>query len=230
MSMGRATWDVRPKAEFAPFPQAQVSKDAYDFTSYCGLDRWSSYHYQLRDIFSVKPRSVLEVGVGDGVMGRYLKENTSIHYMSADIANDVGADVQVSVTSLPFADRSFDVVCAFQVLEHRPFAELEQSLPHLRRIARKSVLISVPHFGPTLKMRFKIPLFPEVVMAAKVPYPRKHVFDGEHYWELGKKGYPTSRFRRVLEKHFVVEREYIPFENPYHHFFVLKPLPSDPLS
>lgn len=203
--------------------RAQVRKDAYDFTRYCDLDRWSSYHYQLREILATGPNSVLEVGVGDKVVGRYLRENAGLSYTGVDIAGDVGADVQVSVTALPFADRSFDVVCAFEVLEHMPFERLEQSLPHLRRIARQKVLISVPHFGPSLKFKLKIPFLPEISFVAKVPHPVKHTFDGEHYWELGKKNYPVSRFKAELTKHFIVERSFIPLENPYHHFFILTP-------
>jgi hypothetical protein len=202
---------------------AQVTKEAYGFSQYCDLDRWSSYHYQLKEILALAPRSVLEVGVGDKVVAHYLQRNTPIDYTGVDLAGDVGADIQVSVTDLPFRDRSFDVVCAFQVLEHLPFEKLDRSLGNLRRIARKAVLISVPHFGPTLKGRFKIPFLPEFVLATKLPYPLKHVFDGQHYWELGKRGYPASRFRQALDRHFAIEREYIPFENPYHHFFILTP-------
>jgi SAM-dependent methyltransferase len=189
----------------------QVDKSAYEFFRYCGLDRWASYHYQLTEILAVKPASVLEVGVGDGVVCGYLSRNTEITYTSVDIADDVGADVTGSIIELPFENKSFDIACAFEVLEHLPFEQLETSLSELSRVARKRVIISVPHFGPPLTLRFKLPFLPE------------NSWNGQHYWELGKKGYPVRRFRSELCKHFTIEKEYIPFENQYHHFFVLEP-------
>ncbi len=202
----------------------QVDRSAYDFFRYCGLDRWASYHYQITEILSVKPSSVLEVGVGDGVTCGYLSRNTEIAYTTVDIADDVGADVIGSITALPFADKSFDVVCAFEVLEHLPFEKLDTSLSELARVARKKVIISVPHFGPPLKFLLKLPFLPEIKIAFKIPYPKQHEWNGQHYWELGKRGCTVARMRRHLEKLFVIEKEYIPFENQYHHFFVLTPL------
>ena len=87
----------------------QVGREAYDFFRYCGIDRWASYHYQLTEIISVKPASVLEVGVGDGVICGYLSRNTEIEYSSVDIADDVGADFIGSITALPFENKSFEM-------------------------------------------------------------------------------------------------------------------------
>jgi len=204
-------------------PGKQVDKKAYGFFRYCGLDRWASYHYQLTEILSVKPQSVLEVGVGDGVVCGYLSRNTEIAYTSVDIADDVGADVIGSITALPFQDKSFDVVCAFEVLEHLPFETLGTSLSELARVAREKVILSVPHFGPPLKFLLKLPFLSELSFAFKIPHPLTHIFNGQHYWELGKRDYPVNRFRSYLEKHFTIEKEYVPFENQYHRFFVLKP-------
>jgi ubiquinone/menaquinone biosynthesis C-methylase UbiE len=201
----------------------QVDNTAYEFFRYCGRDRWASYHYQITEILNVKPTSVLEVGIGDGVVSSYLARNTEIAYTSVDIADDVGADVIGSVTALPFTDKSFDVVCAFEVLEHLSYEKLPTSLSELARVSRKKVIVSVPHFGPPLKLLFKIPFLPEIALALKIPFPVPHTFNGQHYWELGKRGYSTARFRSHMRKHFVIEKEYIPFENQYHHFFVLVP-------
>jgi len=187
------------------------------------MDRWASYHHQLSEIIGVKPASVLEVGIGDGVVSSYLTRNTEIRYTSVDIADDVGADVVGSITALPFADKSFDIACAFEVLEHLPFEKLDTSLSELVRVAKKKVLISVPHFGPPLTFLLKLPFLPELKFAIKVPYPIQHFFNGQHYWELGKRGYSVQRLRNNLLKHFVIEKEYVPFENQYHHFFVLTP-------
>jgi len=50
-----------------------------------------------------------------------------------------------------------------------------------------------------------------------------HNFDGEHYWEIGKAGYPLSKIINEIQKvGFKVEKTYRIFENPYHKFFILK--------
>ena len=181
-----------------------------------------SYHTQLAEIMRVEPKSVLEIGVGDRVVGSYLKNNTSIAYTSADIADDVGADVIAPVTKLPFPDKSFDISCAFEVLEHLPFDRFQPAFSELARVARSHVLISLPHFGPMLSLALKIPFLPRVRLAYKIPYPKEHVFNGQHYWEIGKRRYPVSRIRAELEKHGEIVRDFAPFESPYHHFFVVK--------
>jgi SAM-dependent methyltransferase len=200
----------------------QVDRHAYRFERYTGLDRWSSYHYQLRELLALKPASVLEIGVGDGVVRQYLKTQTGTAYTSLDVADDLGADVIGDVRSMPFETASFDASCAFEVLEHLPFEDFEAALGELARVARTHVLISLPHFGPPVKFLLKLPFLPELRFAFKIPYPKAHAFNGQHYWEMGKKGYPASRIRAALLKHGEIIKEFVPFENQYHHFFVLK--------
>lgn len=200
----------------------QVDKDAYRFECYGEEERFVSYHTQLTEIMRAKPSSLLEIGAGDRVVGSYLKNNTKIAYTSADIADDVGADVIAPVTKLPFPDKSFDVSCAFEVLEHLPFDQFQPALSELARVARSHVLISLPHFGPMFSLSFKIPFLPRVRLAYKIPYPKAHAFNGQHYWEIGKRDYPVSLIRAELEKHGHVTRDFVPFESPYHHFFTLE--------
>lgn len=200
----------------------QVDRTAYRFESYCGMDRWASYHYQLKEIIALAPATVLEVGLGDGVLKNYLRENTKIEYSSIDIADDLGADIQGDVRNLPLADECFDAVCAFEVLEHLPFEDFETALAELFRVTRKHVLISLPHFGPPVKGLLKIPFLPEFKFALKIPFARVHNFNGQHYWEIGKKGYPNKRIRTILKSHGTLCKEFIPFENQYHHFFILE--------
>ena len=58
--------------------------------------------------------------------------------------------------------------------------------------------------------------------AFKIPYPRTQVFDGQHYWEIGKRGFSRGKIRAHIAKHFDIVREYVPFGNQYHRFFVLR--------
>ncbi|MDE1925200.1 MAG: class I SAM-dependent methyltransferase [Patescibacteria group bacterium] len=201
--------------------EKQVDASAYTFERYTPPDRWASFYYQLREIFAAHPASLLEVGPGMGII-RDVTRHAGVAYTSVDIAEDLHPDVVAPVTNLPFPDKAFDVVCAFEVLEHMPFSEFEPALAELARIARRAVLISLPHFGPSLRLEFKIPFLPRVRVAYKIPYPRRHTFNGQHYWEIGKRGYPVSKIRDSMRKQFLITKEFIPFENQYHHFFILE--------
>src|SRR3989344_6766324 len=200
----------------------QVDKTAYQFFSYAHPGRFVSYYHQLAEVLALAPTSVLEIGVGDGVFRDYIKGNTAISYTSVDVADDLHPDVMGDVTKLPFDDGAFDVVCAFEVLEHIPFEQFEKALTELHRVARNAVVLSLPHFGPPVKFLLKIPFLPEISFAFKIPFLRKHTFNGQHYWEIGKRGYSVRVIRDILERYFTIKKEFIPFENQYHHFYILK--------
>jgi SAM-dependent methyltransferase len=199
----------------------QVDKAHYHFDTYAFEGRFVSYYHQLREVLALAPSSVLEVGVGDRVFGSFIQNNTDVVYTSVDVAEDLHPDVVGSVLKLPFADKSFDVVCAFEVLEHLPFAEFEKAVSELARVARTHVVISIPHFGPMLSFSLKIPFLPQLRFAMKLPFPKEHIFNGQHYWEIGKRNYPLTRIRAILARHGNLTRDFVPFNSSYHHFFVL---------
>lgn len=200
----------------------QVDKDAYKFERYAHPGRWVSYYHQVREVLRLAPKNILEIGSGDGVFKNYIKENTDITYSNVDVAEDLHPDVIGSVTKLPFGDASFDVVCAFEVLEHIPFVDFEKALREMSRVSRFGVVISLPHFGPPIKFLFKVPFLREMSFAFKIPFAKANIFNGQHYWEIGKRGYSPTVIRGILEKHFKIEKEFVPFENQYHRFYVLK--------
>jgi hypothetical protein len=50
-----------------------------------------------------------------------------------------------------------------------------------------------------------------------------HEFDGEHYWEIGKKDFSLKRIKRLFETNsFNILRDYRVPEKPFHHIFVLE--------
>ncbi len=200
----------------------QVDKTHYTFGKYAFEGRFVSYYWQLKEVLALNPLTILEVGAGDRVFGNFIKDNTSVQYTCVDIAEDLQPDVVGSILALPFADKSYDVACAFEVLEHLPFEQFDKALGELARVARTHVVISVPHFGPMFSFSLKIPFLPQIRFAFKIPFPKKHVFNGQHYWELGKSGYPAKLIHQKLSKHGKLITNFIPFNNSYHHFFVLK--------
>ena len=46
---------------------------------------------------------------------------------------------------------------------------------------------------------------------------------GEHYWEIDAKGCASKQeVTEILKKYFELEKFFIPFNNTYHMFFVLR--------
>jgi len=202
----------------------QVDKEKYNFKNYCQIGRWSSYWYQINEVLNLKPESVLEVGVGDKVLSDYLDNNTEIKYVSADIADDLNPDVICSVENLKFADNSFDVACAFEVLEHLPFEKFNQSLLELKRVSKIGVIISIPHWGRHFSIDIWLPFFGRIKWQYKFRLlPIKHKFNGQHYWEIGKSGYSLKKIKKTINASgILILKDYVPIEMPYHHFFILK--------
>ncbi|MCU0434290.1 MAG: class I SAM-dependent methyltransferase [Bacteroidia bacterium] len=97
-----------------------------------------------------KPLAILNAGVATGATSLMLKEFgtvTSVEYdedCCAFLRENVLPDVvQASLTALPFADASFDLVCAYDVIEH-----IEDDVQALREIKR--VLKPGGHFHLTV--------------------------------------------------------------------------------
>lgn len=105
----------------------------------------------LRAIFIIlffRPRKVLDVGCGQGELVFWLRvlgveswgidvSEYAIESASASIRPHLQA---ATLTALPFADRSFDLVISFDVLEHIGEADLDRALFECQRITKRLVL------------------------------------------------------------------------------------------
>ena len=202
---------------------AQVSPDHYLSQKYDSKERWVSYWYQINEVLSLNPRNVLEIGVGNKTVSDYLKK-TGIKVVTCDFDKSLKPDIIANVLNLPFKKNSFDVVLCAEVLEHLPFKNFPRALAQIHKVTLKAAVITVPHFSITnLYFGVKlIPFIPKKEFLLKVDVPIKHKFLGEHYWEIGRKGYPFSRIKAEIKNTgFKIKRSFYPVENPYHHFFVL---------
>lgn len=203
--------------------KTQVPAETYQ-VGYVSDQRWMSYYHQIRCIQSCNPKSVLEIGSATLVVANYFKTlHPAIKYEVVDIDPDLRPDYVGEVTKLPIADSYADVVCAFQVLEHLPFDHFNRALSELARASKRYVIISLPHYGSHLRFECKLPVLPRVRFSYKFSWPRKeHTFDGEHYWEIGKRGFSKAKVINKIEEVLRVKDHFIPYENQFHHFFVLE--------
>lgn len=200
----------------------QVSSLHYKFEKYIEKPRWMSFYYQLSIINSLNSKSILEVGVGTNFLKKYFSD-TKIKYKTLDIAKDLNPDILGSVDNIPLKDNSFDLVCAFQVLEHLPFDKFEKCLKEMSRVSKKYVLISLPYLNLFYYVKIKIPLIKPFYIGILMPqFWRTPKFNGEHYWEIGAKRYPLKKIKRIMNKFFNIKKITHPCENKYHIFFVLE--------
>lgn len=205
--------------------QLQVSSDHYNFSGYVRKRRWSSIWHQLAEVVAIGPQNVLEVGPGPGVF-KAVGELFIPVIRTIDLDSALVPDYVASANAMPFREGTFDVVCAFQVLEHAPYESTLRMFSEMARVAKKALVISLPDARPLMPFSFNLPLKGDVKVLLPKPWmgPRRHVFDGQHFWELNKKGFVTSKVVRDLEgvsERRLVKRFRVP-ENPYHHFFVFE--------
>lgn len=204
--------------------EKQVDKSAYDFDKYSTIERYASYWYQAKSIIDAAPSNMLEVGGGDGFLENFVKTQTKTEYKNIDIAEDLEPDILGDVKNMPLEDNSFDLVCAFEVLEHIPYEDFVPALKEIARVAKKDVIISLPHWGRHFAIHIRMPFIKNIRWQKKFTFrPQEHKFNGEHYWEIGKKGYPLSRIKSDMQKAGLkIVNDKILFESPYHHLFILK--------
>ena len=92
-------------------------------------------------------RTLLDVGCGNGFWLEHVSRNAdmiAINLFGMDIGetSNLGNYTCGEIETLPFADKSFDVVTCFFVLEH--IKDLHRALGELKRIARRQLFLAVP--------------------------------------------------------------------------------------
>lgn len=202
--------------------QKQVDAGHYEFSSYMNKQRWASMWCQLAEVMGMKPNRVLEIGPGPGLF-RAAASSFGVRVETMDIDPDLNPDYVASVLDMPFHDNEFDVVCAFQMLEHLPYAQSLQAFREMTRVASKGVVISLPDAQISWPISFCLPKVGEVSFS--VPRPRLrlpiHQFDGEHYWEINKRGYELSKIiEDFAAPGLSLKQTYRVNGNLYHRFFI----------
>jgi len=116
----------------------------------------AGFHSTLDELWAkAAPRSVLDVGCGEGVLtaewaerlgdGRIVGIDLDDPKLRAEWERRSRPNLEFRVeeaTSLSFADGEFDMACAIEVLEHVP--QPEATVAEMARVASRHLLVSVP--------------------------------------------------------------------------------------
>lgn len=204
----------------------QVTPGHYTESSYDSKERFISYWHQINEIILLKPKRVLEIGIGNGFVSRYLREH-NLNVTTLDISHDLYPDVAGSVLAIPFKDESFDVVSCCEVLEHLPYSEFSKALKEIRRVSQKYAVLSLPDVTTVYRINIELPRINPIKRLVDHPFPRpvSHVFDGQHYWEIGKTSHSCKKIEvDIKQAGLSIINTYRVFEFTYHRFFLLKKL------
>lgn len=165
--------------------------------------------------------SVLEIGPGAGHT-TWLLRQWGMNVTTLDYDAAITPDIVGDVTNMPCESKSYDCVLAAEVLEHIPFTEFEKALSELKRVSRGYVILTLPAPFAGLSSLLNFSGLNTKNLYLGLPYWIRHKFDGEHYWELGKRGYSIWRIRRILKQQgFRIANEFRPAPSLYCYFFIL---------
>jgi ubiquinone/menaquinone biosynthesis C-methylase UbiE len=131
---------------------SEISKyeDAYKHFSYRMGDKRKNHVMTALD--GLERGSLLDVGCGRGEtmsMAKSLGFNPVNGLEAVDYLCDGVNVVNGLAHAIPFADKSFDVVTMFDVVEHLVPKDTDKVCLELERLARKTILLTV-HNGPSL--------------------------------------------------------------------------------
>lgn len=214
-----------------PIPQPAVMPiDSEEWVKQLNLCNFVNSYYQFRDLeFCGEAKNVLIIGPGQGLDAHILKWR-GYDVTTLDIDGTFNPDIIASAHDLSmFKDHQFDVVIASHVLEHLPVPFLDQCLAEFSRVSTYSIIylpVAGRHFQGRLKMDLKgidiSLIFDLFNWFHKPDGVTARYCEGQHYWELGMRGFRKSDLEGRFNKNFETMLSYRNSDwNPSHNF-VLK--------
>lgn len=203
--------------------KVQVDHKHYQDLEYNEKGRFCSYWHQINETLLLKPRSVLEIGTGNGFVNHAL-QSSGIDIKTIDIDQNLKPDYLGSVTSMPIDDNSFDLALCCQVLEHIPYEQFVPALKEINRVIKRNLILSLPDLKRIYRFNVQLPALGEIKWLYHIPRlkPLKWEFNGEHYWNISCEGYPLKRITGDIQSAgFIIQKTFCVLEMPWHRFFVL---------
>lgn len=207
---------------------ATLPREYYDFKKYVTKQRMATYWHQLDEVIELRPREVLEVGVGTGLVASYLTR-IGIPTLTADINAALAPDFVASVMNLKSGvRRQFDVVLCARVLHHLPFDEFDGALEQLSQVARRRVVLTLPSEDFSVYLAFRYTSSPLRFMRVPLPVAIKRLAfwsaSRSGLWKIGdSREHSLQAVTEVIARHFAVEKTYLVPDDAAHRVFVLVP-------
>jgi ubiquinone/menaquinone biosynthesis C-methylase UbiE len=187
------------------------------------LPRMVTHWHQATEVADVtrQGKKVLEIGPGNGHT-TWLLRQWGMDVTTLDFDESVQPDLVGDVTNIPAEAGTYDCVIAAEVLEHLPFDQFGLALSELKRVCRGHIIVTLPAPFLGLSSLINVPKLRPKGLFFGLPYFVRHRFDGQHYWELGKRGFGKGRIRRLIrESGLKIVKEFRPAPSLFCYFFVM---------
>ena len=206
--------------------EASLDRNVYFSEGYFRLKQLCSFAHQIKHIHALRPRRMLEVGMGNGFVSSYLR-NAGISVITADINPNLLPDFCCDLKDLPsLLNEKFDMVSCCEVLEHMPWDQFEKSIQIIRRYS-DTLFLSLPYGRRRLGLGgfVSMPLLSGRAISTyiDIPFLKKKLPD-EHFWEINhSRETSMANIFEVLGRYYPKVTTGCFALNPYHQFFVCRP-------
>jgi SAM-dependent methyltransferase len=202
------------------FPRVQ--RDDYSIKNMIPFYHLGSQYLDLIENFP-DANIILVIGIGDGLLPSVLRSK-GFDVETIDIDSALQPTYRCNVTDLKQIKRKYDVVICSNVLEHLPFEFFQKALSEIKRVAKQGLILTLPYAGIVVGSTLNVdPLMTPKKLQIKIPLFafKRHKFDGQHYWEIGTRGYSFTFIKRQLEEQFELKKSYMGNDWEYCHHFIL---------
>ena len=208
-----------------PDREKNLSRESYFSEKYFGMEQLSSFIHQIHDISKMSPKSIIEIGVGNGFTSSFLRRS-GLEVTTVDINESLDPDICAPISEIKNhldSNTSFDVAVCCEVLEHIPFEEFISNIETLRELSDK-LYLTLPNYKPSFGISgfIRLPKFRKL-FGFFVDIPRKKILDKEHFWEVGSSRETSKKaILKILREYYPSVRIYRHYLKPNHYAFVAK--------
>jgi len=180
------------------------------------LSNFINAYYELRDVETIpRCRTILLIGPGQGLEAGVLRWR-GYAVETFDIDPTFNPDHLGSVHDMRmFSSQRFDVIIASHVLEHLAEPYLDDALKEIARVGRYAIIylpvagrhaqVRVEPGVAGIDWRLRLDFFNYV---ERVDATTPRFMSGEHFWEVGRRGFRAADVRKRLSRWFTILHEY----------------------